>query len=166
MKNKILLYLFIFAALFAIFIYVNDKKILDDQIEKIVSLQKQLDELEAEKENAKTMGSEDFYDFSLKRNEPAITYFENMVLEAAEIERKVQDVLIDMNKSSEDNKMVPFEGMSGPMRINKVKLLNHKWLIANFTDGEHWGEILLKYYINEDGSIEFEALNSFLYPSE
>ncbi|MFC6860451.1 hypothetical protein [Zunongwangia atlantica] len=166
MKNKILLYLFIFAALFAIFIYVNDKKILDDQIEKIVSLQKQLDEIEAEKENAKTTGSEDFYDFSLKRNEPAITYFENMGLEAAEIERKVQDVLIDMNKSSEDNKMVPFEGMSGPMRINKVKLLNHKWLIANFTDGEHWGEILLKYYINEDGSIEFEALNSFLYPSE
>lgn len=166
MKNKILLYLFIFAALFAIFIYVNDKKILDDQIEKIVSLQKQLDELEAEKENAKTMGSEDFYDFSLKRNEPAITYFENNGFEAAEIERKVQDVLIDMNKSSEDNKMVPFEGMSGPMRINKVKLLNHKWLIANFTDGKHWGEILLKYYINEDGSVEFEALNSFLYPAE
>ncbi len=128
MKNKILLYLFIFAALFAIFIYVNDKKILDDQIEKIVSLQKQLDEIEAEKENAKTTGSEDFYDFSLKRNEPAITYFENMGLEA--------------------------------------KLLNHKWLIANFTDGEHWGEILLNYYINEDESVEFEALNSFLYPSE
>ena len=166
MKNKILLYLFIFAALFAIFIYVNDKKILDDQIEKIVSLQKQLDELEAEKENTKTKGSEDFYDFSLKRNEPAITYFENNGFEAAEIERKVQDVLIDMNKSSEDNKMVPFEGMSGPMRINKVKLLNHKWLIANFTDGKHWGEILLKYYINEDGSVEFEALSSFLYPAE
>ncbi|SFC67599.1 hypothetical protein SAMN04487907_10735 [Zunongwangia mangrovi] len=166
MKNKILLYLFIFAALFAIFIYVNDKKILDDQTQRIVSLQKQLDELEAEKENAKTMGSEDFYDFSLKRNEPAITYFENNGFEAAEIERKVQDVLIDMNKSSEDNKMVPFEGMSGPMRINKVKLLNHKWLIANFTDGEHWGEILLKYYINEDGSVEFEALNSFLYATE
>ena len=166
MKNKILLYLFIFAALFAIFIYVNDKKILDDQIEKIVSLQKQLDELEAEEENAKMTGSEDFYDFSLKRNEPAITYFEINGFEAAEIERKVQDVLIDMNKSSEDNKMVPFEGMSGPMRINKVKLLNHKWLIANFTDGEHWGEILLKYYINEDGSVEFEALNSFLYATE
>ncbi len=166
MKNKILLYLFIFAALFAIFIYVNDKKILDDQTQRIVSLQKHLDELEAEEENAKTTRSEDFYDFSLKRNEPAITYFENNGFEAAEIERKVQDVLIDMNKSSEDNKMVPFEGMSGPMRINKVKLLNHKWLIANFTDGKHWGEILLKYYINEDGSVEFEALSSFLYPAE
>ena len=166
MKNKILLYLFIFAALFAIFIYVNDKKILDDQTQRIVSLQKQLDEFEAEEENTKTTGSEDFYEFSLKRNEPAITYFENNGFEAAEIERKVQDVLIDMNKSSEDNKMVPFEGMSGPMRINKVKLLNHKWLIANFTDGKHWGEILLKYYINEDGSVEFEALNSFLYPAE
>ena len=166
MKNKILLYLFIFAALFAIFIYVNDKKILDDQTQRIVSLQKQLDEFEAEEENTKTTRSEDFYDFSLKRNEPAITYFENNGFEAAEIERKVQDVLIDMNKSNEDNKMVPFEGMSGPMRINKVKLLNHKWLIANFTDGEHWGEILLEYYINEDGSVEFEALNSFLYLAE
>ncbi|MCL6219383.1 hypothetical protein [Zunongwangia pacifica] len=166
MKNKILLYLFIFAALFTIFIYVNDKKILDDQTERIVSLQKQLDDLKAEEENTKTTGSEEFYDFSLQRNEPAITYFENSGFEASEIERKVQDALIDMNKSSEDNKMVPFEGMNGPMRINKVKLLNHKWLIANFTDGKHWGEILLNYYITDDGNVEFEPLNSFLYPSE
>jgi len=166
MKNKILLYLFIFAALFTIFIYVNDKKILDDQTERIVSLQKQLDDLKAEEENTKTTGSEEFYDFSLQRNEPAITYFENSGFEASEIERKVQDVLIDMNKSSEDNKMVPFGGMNGPMRINKVKLLNHKWLIANFTDGKHWGEILLNYYITDDGNVEFEPLNSFLYPSE
>lgn len=166
MKNKILLYLFIFAALFAIFIYVNDKKILDDQTNRIISLQKRLDELETEDDHINTVASDEFYDFSLKRNEPAMTYFENSGFDAAEIERKVQDVLIDMNRSSENNKMVPFEGMNGPMRINKVKLLNHKWLIANFTDGEHWGEILLNYYVTNDGNVEFEPLNAFLYPTE
>ena len=166
MKNKILLYLFIFAALFAIFIYVNDKKILDDQTNRIVSLQKQLEELEALDDQINDVASEEFYDFSLKRNEPAITYFENSGFDATDIERKVQDFLIDMNKSSEDNPMVPFEGINGPMRINKVKLLNHKWLIANFTDGEHWGEILLSYHLNDDGSVAFEPLNSFLYPTE
>ena len=165
MKNKILLYLFIFAALFAIFIYVNDKKILDDQTNRIVSLQQRLEKLKAE-EDINSVTSEEFYDFSLKRNEPAITYFENSGFEAAVIEQKVQDVLIDMNKGSEDNDMIPFEGMNGPMRINKVKLLNHKWLIANFTDGKHWGEILLKYYIKDDGSVEFEPLNAFLYPQD
>ncbi|WBL23746.1 hypothetical protein [Zunongwangia sp. HRR-M8] len=166
MKNKILLYLFIFAALFAIFIYVNDKKILDDQTSRIVSLQKKLDKLEAEEENEETTKPENFYDFSLKRNEPAITYFENNGFKAAEVEQKVQDALIDMNKAEEDNEMVPFEGMKDPMRINKIKLLNHKWVIAEFTDGQHWGEVLLKYFISENGKVEFEPLNSFLYPTE
>ena len=30
------------------------------------------------------------------------------------------------------------------MMINGVKMLNHKWAIADFTDGKYWGQILLK----------------------
>ena len=32
--------------------------------------------------------------------------------------------------------------------INKVKLLNHKWVIADFSDGTDWGEIWSLYSIS------------------
>ena len=47
--------------------------------------------------------------------------------------------------------------------INKVKVLNHRWIIADFSDGEIWGEVLLKYFVNDDNSISFEVNQSLLY---
>ena len=46
---------------------------------------------------------------------------------------------------------------------NKVKILNHRWIIADFSDGEIWGEVLLKYFVNDDESIAFEVNQSLLY---
>ena len=45
----------------------------------------------------------------------------------------------------------------------KVKVLNHRWIIADFSDGEIWGEVLLKYFVNDDNSISFEVNQSLLY---
>ena len=47
--------------------------------------------------------------------------------------------------------------------INKVKILNHRWIIADFSDGEYWGEVLIKYFVNEDETISFETFESLLY---
>jgi hypothetical protein len=47
--------------------------------------------------------------------------------------------------------------------INKIKVLNHRWIIADYSDGEYWGEVLLKYFVNEDKSISFEVNQSILY---
>ena len=47
MRNKILLYLFIFSVLFTIFIYVNDKKILDSLEEDLAQQEQLIEELEA-----------------------------------------------------------------------------------------------------------------------
>jgi hypothetical protein len=47
-----------------------------------------------------------------------------------------------------------------------VKLLNHRWIIANYSNGELWGEVLLKYFINEDQTVSFEVMNSYLYSKE
>jgi len=48
--------------------------------------------------------------------------------------------------------------------INKVKLLNHRWIIANYSNGKLWGEVVLKYFINDDQTVSFEIMNSYLYP--
>lgn len=162
MRNKILLYLFIFAVLFTMFIYVNDKKILDARDEEIVELREEIGDLKAELKDTNET-NDDLESFSLMGNEEAMTYFENRGFEAKEVLLKVQDELISRNKASEDNELVPFDGMNGPMRINKIKVLNHKWIIANFTDGKYWGEVFLTYELDDDGNFSFTPEKSFLY---
>ena len=55
--------------------------------------------------------------------------------------------------------------MNGKMKINKIKFLNHKWIIADFTDGRYWGEMILEYYVTKANKIELTQLSSLLYPS-
>ena len=158
------MYLFIFTLLFSIFIYVNDKKILDSKQEKIESLENQLLEAEAGEENIEVASVEEDY-FSLKNNEEAISYFENKGIDTQDLLLKIEDAIISQNKVGEDNPLVPLDGMEGDMRINKIKVLNHKWIIADFTDGAYWGEVFLTYEVAENGEISFQPETSFLYPS-
>jgi hypothetical protein len=149
--------------LFTIFIYVNDKKILDAREEKIENLQEKISEAEIKNE---TLISENLslnY-FSLAQNEEAISYFDNLNINAVELVRTVEDEIIGRNKANVDNSLVPFNGMEGVMRINKVKVLNHKWIIADFTDGTYWGEVLISYEIDKENNLNFTTEKSFLYP--
>jgi hypothetical protein len=54
--------------------------------------------------------------------------------------------------------------MLGTFFFNKVKVLNHKWVIADFSDGTYWGEVLLGYKISEADQIEFKVIDQLLYP--
>ena len=164
MGNKILMYLFIFTLLFAIFIYVNDKRILDSKQEKIESLETQLSEAEGEVSNSPEFDASEDY-FNLENNEDAITYFENKGIDTKDLILKIEDAIISQNKVGEDNRLVPLDGMEGDMRINKIKVLNHKWIIADFTDGTFWGEVFLSYEVAENGEISFFPEKSFLYPA-
>lgn len=163
MLGKIYMYLFIFMLLFTIFIYVNDKKILDAKEEKIENLQEKLSEAEINNEALLSENLSLNY-FSLSQNEEAISYFDNLSINAVELERTVEDEIIGRNKAGEDNDLVPFQGMEGVMRINKVKVLNHKWIIADFTDGTYWGEVLISYEIDKQNNLNFTTEKSFLYP--
>lgn len=161
MRNKILLYLFIFSVLFTIFIYVNDKKILDSLEEDLAQKEQIIEELERENEKRPDSTGNSEY-FSLENNEEALTYFENEGIKPEAVLNAIDNALIDAN-TAEGNEMVPYEGIDGPMRINRIKVLNHKWIVADFTDGTHWGEMFLTYEVNQDGPIELNVEKSFLY---
>lgn len=163
MQNKIILYLFIFSVLFTIFIYVNDKKILDSLQEDLSSLEENREKLLLENEALAEENNQLRY-FSLKENDDAISYFENQGIQADSISAKIEEKLIDSNSATRDNEFVPYDGMDGQMRINKIKVLNHKWVIADFTDGTYWGEVFLSYEVDENGEISFIREKSFLYP--
>jgi cell division protein FtsL len=71
MRSKIFLYLFIFTLMFTIFIYVNDKKILDSRDADITRLENKLEQEQAK--NLTLLGeNKDLLYFSLENNEEAI----------------------------------------------------------------------------------------------
>lgn len=163
MRSKIFIYLFIFTLMFTIFIYVNDKKILDSRDAQIENLESKLSRAETQMEELHSANNELAY-FSLSNNEEALTYFENRGINALELEMALVDEIVGRNRANEGNDLVPFDGMNGVMRINKVKVLNHKWIIADFTDGTYWGELFIAYDIDDENNLKLNTERSFLYP--
>ncbi len=167
MKNKIFLYLFIFTALFVLFQFMNAKKAKESYDAKIDNLKEKL----KIQDSLKTIVVDSLIDinldltyFSLESNEDAASYFEEMGYDANKLALTISDKIIEENKPGKDNPIIPFVGMEGNMAINKVRLLNHKWIIADFTDGVYWGELFITYEVRKDGVIDFEVEKSFLYP--
>lgn len=162
MRNKIFLYLFIFALLFIIFQYMNEKKIFESQentIEKLeAKSQQEEDSLNVLQDRISNLNY-----FTLQGNENAMTYFEQMGFEAKEVEAMVSDRIYDDNLVKGDHPLIPYEGINGDLKINKLKFLNHKWILADFTDGKYWGEMILEYSFNKERELELNTIGSFLY---
>ncbi len=153
-----------FALLFIIFQYMNEKSIFESQQNHIEKLQSQVEKMSDSISKLKDR-VEDLNYFTLQGNDNAMTYLENLGYEAIDIENYIRDQIYDQNTLSGDNPLVPFEGMNGEMKINKLKFLNHKWILADFTDGTYWGEMILEYSIEENGDLNFKTLASLIYPN-
>ena len=169
MKRSLFMYLFFFALLFVIFQYMNEKKIFEKQENKIESLRKKITSL---KENNKTLNDSilvlndeilNVNYFTLQGNENAMSYIENLGFEANDIENYVSEYIYDQNLKKGDHPLVPYDGIKGAMKINKLKFLNHKWILADYTDGRYWGEMILEYYVTKDRKIEFHQVSSLMY---
>lgn len=150
---------------------MNEKKIFEKQENKIASQRKKITAL---KENTKLLNDSiallndnilDINYFTLQGNENAMTYIEHLGYEAKDVENLVSEFLIQKNLVKGNNPFVPFEGMQGDMKINKIKFLNHKWILVDFTDGRYWGEMILDYFVTKDQKIEINTISSLLYPS-
>lgn len=164
MKKSLLIYLIILVVLMNVFTFMYFSKQRDFEQEhskktelrlkdSLVSITKKLDEASY---------------FSLAKNENAQNYFnpENATktISINKLIPIVTEKLLDLNSNPKGN---PFIGQdqigANKFIINKVQILNHRWIIADFSDGEYWGEVLLKYFINEDESVSFETVQSFIY---
>ena len=164
MKQSLLLYLFILALVFNVFTYAYYSKEVAFQKEQLEKLNKKSKANEA-KWNDNLIDSNYF---SLENNEKAQNYFYSDVPEKnvdyATLIPLLKDKLMDFNDNPNGN---PYTGQeklgANKFIINKIKVLNHRWIIADYSDGEYWGEVLLKYFVNEDKSISFEVNQSILY---
>lgn len=165
MKQRIFMYLFIFSILLILFQYVNSKRIFEEQSSKLEKYQEQF---AVYKDSVASLENKilDLSHFNLERNEDALTYFENKGYDVNKLIPLIKDELYKLNEVKGEHPIIPYaSGDDKKMLINTVKLLNHKWIIADFSDGDFWGELFIAYEINENSELKFTLIDSFLYPT-
>jgi len=160
MKKNIFLYLFVFAALIALFLLMKGNKTVKTSTEKIDMLEAERGLLKdsLEKTQFRLM---DMQYFSLENNDDALAYYDHLNLKNPA--RYIEDKLLETNEQKGDNPLIPYEGMESDFKINKIKVLNHKWLLADFSDGKYWGDLVIKYELKDDLSVDFTLMDHLLY---
>ncbi len=166
MKNRIFMYLFIFSLLLLLFQFINSKNIFDDSNEKVANYKEQVEKY---KDSIVVLNDkvDDLSLFSMEGNESAITYFLNEGLKVDNLLPIVRDQLYSLNEAQGEHPLVPYASSEGNrMLISSIRIINHKWILANFTDGQFNGELFVAYELNEVGELKFRLIESFLYPLE
>ncbi|MBC3846464.1 hydrolase [Winogradskyella echinorum] len=159
------MYLFIFSVLLIIFQYVNSKSIIDKYEEDIKTFKSKI----AENEKVVTALEDQNFElnyFNIDRNEDALSYFEAQGYNTDQLIPAIIDGLYKMNDyEGEEHPIVPYVSMTdSKLLINKIRILNHRWIVANFTDGEYWGEIFVTYSIDEENNLKYKLVEYFMYP--
>lgn len=161
MKN-VILYALIFSLLFNVFQYINSTKILEAKDKEVVKVK---DRLKISRDSVSTLANANY--FALESDQDAQEYFYSNGLDYQKIAIKVKEDLITLNENKNGNKLVPYEPIDGkPFLINTSKVLNHRWIIAEFSSGEFWGQILIKYFVSEGKPTEFETVETVLYEKQ
>lgn len=167
MKKSLFLYLFILAVLMNVFTYMYFSK-------EVAFEKTQHEKFSKKMSDSLALVSEKLTDanyFALENNQNAQNYFENTTtgkyIPYEKLIPYVKEKLLDLNANPKGNPYVGQDQLGAQkFIINKIKILNHRWIIADYSDGEYWGEVLLKYFVNEDESVNFETIQSILYPKQ
>ncbi len=164
MKRSLLLYALIIALIMNLFTYMYYSKQATFEKEQSVKINKKF------KDSLTSLSAKlaDADYFTLQNNENAQNYFDDGTNKTIDIYKRiipfVTEKLMDFNTNPKGN---PYTGQeqlgANKFIINKIRVLNHRWIIADYSDGQYWGEVLLKYFINEDNTVSFEVNQSFLY---
>lgn len=161
MKKSLFLYLFIVTLLMTLFTYMYYSKKVKFETERFENLKTKLND-------SIQILSNQVFDanyFTLQNNDNAQNYLENYSI--SKLIPKIEDTLMDLNNEPDGNPLVEY-GKIGEQKfiINKIRVLNHRWIIADYNNGELWGEVLLQYFIEEDESLTFKIIQSTLYPKQ
>lgn len=158
MKN-VILYALVFSLLFNVFQFVNSTKILEAKDQEVVKVK---NHLKTARDSVSQLANANY--FALESDENAQEYFYNSNLDYQKVAFKVKEDLMVLNENKNGNKLVPYEPIDDkPFIVNSSKILNHRWLIAEFSNGDLWGQILVKYFVSADKSTEFETVETVLY---
>ncbi|WP_297981127.1 hydrolase [uncultured Capnocytophaga sp.] len=137
----------------------DEKKIVEKEEKlSIETLQDSIHKLSEELSDARY--------FDIQYNEDSQYFFyENGIEDSEEFVR--QQLMATNITKDENHPLISYRPRrNAKFQINKIKLLNHRWVICDFSDGLDWGELLLKMTLNDDKTLSFEVLDQTLYVSE
>lgn len=165
MKQKIFLYLFIFAMLLVLFQFVNTKNRVEGYESHISTLKDKTTVLEKEVDSLLDINNDLKY-FTIDEKEGALTYFEKQGYDVGKLIPFIKDELYKLNVyEGTEHPLVPYASMTGnKILINKVSIVNHRWILTDFTDGEYWGELFLSYELNDQGELKFKTVDYLMFP--
>lgn len=161
--KKVLFCLLVLSGFYNVYQYVNANRIFDGKEQEFDILKKRVEIVRDSVHSLETDLMEADY-FSLRQNEVAQDYFSDGDYELGI--QKINNELLALNHQEKGNPLVPYEPVDGnKFIINKIKVLNHRWIIADFYAGNVRGELLIQYFVSDDAPTEFNTIETVLYPT-
>jgi len=142
------------------YLFISSGNMAKANMDSILKLKEEVSVLEDSLQQAEMNVLEMQY-FSLENNDDALAYYDHLNLENPA--RYIADKLLETNELEGDNPLIPYEGMENDFKINKIEVLNHKWILTDFSDGKYWGELLITYEIKDDLGVDFTLMEHLLY---
>lgn len=99
--------------------------------------------------------------FSIDKNENAQKQFAPQEVE--NVMTKVVQDFSTLNQQEYGNPLLPVDSKGNPTKVNKMSVINHKWLIIDFFGEGVVGELIIKYDYSPDKTTEFTVLDTAIY---
>ena len=159
MRNKIIQYLLIFISLIALYLFVSDMNKSEAFAASQERMTKRVDTLKDSIEQLVVEQTDNAY-FSLAVNRDAQQAHPDFSPE--ELQNILEDHVLSINDNPNGNPLL--YALGSDWIVNKIHVVNHQWILADFTNGTQWGDALILYQINSNGKPRLRLLNHVMYP--
>tara|TARA_B100002019_G_scaffold148606_1_gene127920 strand:+ start:418 stop:897 length:480 start_codon:yes stop_codon:yes gene_type:complete len=159
MRNKIIQYLLIFISLIALYLFVSDMNKSEAFAASQERMTKRVETLKDSINQLVVEQTDNAY-FSLAVNRDAQQAHPDF--SPGELQDILEDHILSTNDNPKGNPLL--SSLGSDWIINKIHVVNHKWILADFTNGTQWGDALILYKINTNGKPRLRLLNHVMYP--
>lgn len=159
MRNKIIQYLLIFISLIALYLFVSDMNKSEAFAASQERMTNRVDTLKDSIAQLVVEQTDNAY-FSLAINRDAQQAHPDFSPE--ELQNILENHVLSTNDNPNGNPLLSFLGSN--WIINKIHVVNHQWILADFTNGTQWGDALIVYQIKSNGKPRLRLLNHVMYP--
>lgn len=159
MRKKIIQYLLIFISLIALYLFVSDLNKTEAFTASQERMKNRMEKLKDSIAQLVTDQTEHAY-FSLALNRDAQQAYPN--LSPDDLQLLLEAYLLQQNDASNGNPILSSIGKG--WIVNKISIVNHQWLLADFTNGTQWGDALFQYQVNDNKQARLLLLNHVMYP--
>lgn len=168
MNKNIFIVLFVFSVLLNVYFFfsknTSEKKTETQAIHSTEATRNDEKEFLLDSIRKLMIERSDLKYFDIQENRQAQDYFFEMGIDNPT--ELITSAILETNTVKGQHPLIRFSPKNNRFQTNKIKILNHKWVICDFSDGVLWGELLLRYHINDDKKVEFIVLDDLLYPEE